>query len=279
MIEAQGGSTVVESEYILGTDKLELDRLREQHQAWVEQAHSLIARGGLRSGDVVLDLGCGPGYTSIELARVVGPEGRVIARDVSPHFIRALESEVERLSLAGVEPSLGPVEELELPPEHLDSVYARWLLCWLPDPGAVLERITRSLKPGGTILLQDYLDWGAMKLVPPSEDHNQIVEICMRSWREGIGTIDIGEHIPSFAAECGLRVECFEPVARMGAPGSLVWGWLDGFYRSYLPRLIERGLLETRQMEAFMTDWERRSEDGEGFVYAPTVVDVVLRKP
>lgn len=267
------------SEYILGTDRLELDRLREQHLAWVEQARALIARGGLRPGDVVLDLGCGPGYTSLVLANVVGPQGRVIARDVSPHFIGALESEIERLSLEGVEPSLGTVEEFDLPAEHLDAAYARWLLCWLPDPGAVLESITRSLKPGGCILLQDYIDWGAMKLVPPSEGHDRIVEICMQSWRDGLGTIDIGEHIPSLAAQCGLRVEYFEPVARMGPPGSPVWGWLEGFYRSYLPRLLDRGLLRADQLETFMTDWEHRSAEREGFVYAPTVVDVVLRKP
>ena len=46
-----------------------------------------------------------------------------------------------------------------------------------------------------------------------------------------------------------------------------------------LANLETIGELCPDQMEAFMTDWERRSKEGQGFVYAPTVVDVVLRKP
>ena len=66
-----------EAEYILGTDHDEASRLRFQHEAWVRHAHALWERAGLRAGDVVIDLGCGPGYTSFDLARVVGPEGPI----------------------------------------------------------------------------------------------------------------------------------------------------------------------------------------------------------
>ncbi len=145
-------------EYILGTDREELERLRFQHQVWVKEAYALWERAGLKAGDAVLDLGCGPGFTSFELAWVVGPKGRVIARDQSRPFLDFLAREREHLGLMQVEPSLGPVEELELPREELDAAYARWLFCWLPDAGAVLERVARALKPRGAVVLQDYLD-------------------------------------------------------------------------------------------------------------------------
>src|SRR5437867_12465873 len=106
-------------EYILGTDAEELERLRFQHQAWVKEAYELFERADLGAGDAVLDLGCGPGYTTIELADVVGPGGRVIARDVSARFLATLERECKRLGLAHVEPSLGTVEELALADESL----------------------------------------------------------------------------------------------------------------------------------------------------------------
>ncbi len=265
-------------EYILGTDREELERLRFQHQVWVKEAYVLWERAGIKAGDVVLDLGCGPGFTSFELAWVVGPEGRVIARDQSRPFLEFLARERERVGLLQVEPSLGPVEDLELPREHFDAAYARWLLCWLFDAGGVLERVTRSLKPLGAVVLQDYLDWGAMKLVPRSESFARAVEACMRSWREGGPTIDIAEHVPTLAARCKLEVEWFRPIARLGSVGSLEWRWVGGFFGTYLPKLVERGLFTQSELEAWRRDWDERSAEGTSFCYTPTMADVVLRK-
>jgi SAM-dependent methyltransferase len=265
-------------EYILGTDREELDRLRFQHEAWVQQAHGLFEVAGLHAGQTVLDLGCGPGYTTLELATVVGAGGRVLAAEISPAFVQHLQSEVERIGLTNVETLLGPVEQLDLAPESIDAAYTRWLLCWLPDPGLVVERVARLLKPGGVFLLQEYFDWGAKKLVPRSALHDEIVSACMRSWPAGGATIDIGEELPRLAASHGLSVEHFEPVARMGRPGSLVWGWLGGFYQSYLPRLVERGLLSEDTRRAFSAEWQRMSAADDVRIYAPTVVNVVLRK-
>lgn len=239
-------------EYILGTDEEELARLRFQHKAWVPQGLALFERGGLRAGDAMLDLGCGPGYTSFELADIVGPTGRVLARDISERFIAFLDRECERRGLDQVESSVGPVEELDLPDGSLDAAYARWLFCWLPDPGVVLSRVARALRPGGVLLCQEYLDWGA---------------------------INIGEQFPTLARDAGLEVEHIRPIARLGAAGSLEWRWLGGFFTSYLPRLVQRGLLDANLHAAWREEWSRRAEDPATHCYTPTMVDMVLRKP
>jgi SAM-dependent methyltransferase len=267
-----------EHEYILGTDREELERLRYQHQTWVKEGYALWERAGIGSGDTVLDLGCGPGFTSIELAHIVGPRGKVIARDISSRYIEFLRAECERLSLPQLEPSLGPVEEIELARGQLDAAYARWLLCWLPDAGEVLERVARSLKPGGTVVLQDYIDWGAMKLIPPSEPFRRAVDACMQSWRDAGGTINTGDHIPSLANRCGLHVEYFRPIARIGPVGSLEWRWLTQFFRGYLPKIVEQGLLTPEEFDAYLADWDQRAEEGKSYCYTPTMVDVILRK-
>lgn len=268
-----------EQEYILGTDRIELDRLRNQHYAWIEQAYALLALSGLRAGDTLLDLGCGPGFTSVELARIVGPTGRVIALDTSERFIAFLAAERERLALPQIEPRLGTAEQLDLPAASLDGAYARWLFCWLADPGAVMQTVADALRPGGVLVLQEYLDWGAKKLVPRSAAHDRIVAACMQSWPLGGATIDIGEHLPDLAARCGLVLEHFRPIARLGRVGSLEWRWLTEFYESYLPRLVERGLLQPHEFDNWRADWGARAADGSSFVYTPTMVDAILRKP
>jgi SAM-dependent methyltransferase len=268
-----------ESAYILGTDAVELERLRFQHHAWRKEAYALWELAGIGRGHVVADLGCGPGFATLDLAAIVGPEGRVIGRDASGRFLGHLVAEAERLGLAQVETSLGPIEELDLAPGRLDAAYARWLLCWLPDPGAALERVRRALAPGGVLALQDYIDWGAMKLVPPSPVFARAVAACLRSWELGGGTIDVGEHVPALAAERGFRVELLRPLARLGRVGSLEWGWLGQFFESYLPKLVPRGLLAAEELDAFRLDWSARTEAGASWCYTPTMVDVLLRAP
>lgn len=268
-----------EHEYILGTDEEELARLRVQHEVWAEEADALWRRAGLATGDVVLDLGCGPGYTALDLARIVGAGGRVIASDISARFIAFLRAECDRQGLTTVEPRLGAAEDLDLPSGALDAAYARWLLCWLPDPGPLLARVAHGLKPGGVVVLQEYLDWGAMKMVPPSAPFERIVEACLRSWIEGGVAIDVGERIPTLAAACGLQVEWMRPIARMGDPESPEWRWLSGFFRSYLPRLVERGLLDDAALAEHRRAWDERAAGRRSFICTPTMVDVILRKP
>jgi SAM-dependent methyltransferase len=267
-----------DKEYILGTDPDELARLRFQHQVWVKEQYALCQQAGLRSGDTVLDLGCGPGFTSFELAHIVGPAGKVIARDRSARFLDFLRVERDHLGHAQVEPSLGSVEELDLPQGHLDAAYARWLFCWLPDPGAALKHIERSLKPGGAIILQDYIDWGAMQLMPRSEIFDSMVDACMLSWKDGGSIINIGTQLPSLAQRCGLAVEAFRPMARAGPVGSMEWRWIDEFFHGYLPRLVEQDRVSKEELDAFKGEHRRRSEEGASYCYTPTMVDVILRK-
>jgi SAM-dependent methyltransferase len=267
-----------EREYILGTDREEIERLRFQHQAWVEQAYALWELAGFGAGDVVLDLGSGPGFTSFELAHIVGREGRVIARDESARFLAFLRAERDRLGLSQVEPSPGRVEDLDLAAASIDGAYARWLFCWLTEPGAVLTRVARALKPGGRIALQEYLDWAAMKLVPSSAVFDAGVAACMKSWREGGGKIDVAELVPALAQDSGLEVERFRPIARIGRVGSLEWRWLGGFFASYLPKLVERGLLTPSALDDWRDEWSRRTRGRIGYCVAPIMADLVLRK-
>jgi len=265
-------------DYVLGTQADELARLEFQHKVWTEQAYALFRRAGLRAGQIVLDLGCGPGFTSFELAHVVGPTGKVIARDQSAAFLEFLAAERTRRGLHQIEPSEGTVESLSLAERSLDAIYARWLFCWLADPGAVLERVAKFVRPGGVIVLQEYLDWAAMKHVPRDARFDALVGAGMRSWSDAKARIDIAEEIPTLAARAGLEVVHFQPIARSGRPGSLEWRWIESFFETYAPKLVERGLLTAKDLREWLPSVRASGADDPRCCITPTLADIVLRK-
>lgn len=269
---------MAEREYILGTDREELERLGSQHQAWVRHTHALFDRAGWGTGDVLLDLGCGPGFTALELARLVGPKGRVWAADVSARFLAHLTAEVARLGIEHVRTVEGPVEELDLPAASLDGVYSRWLFSWLEDPLAVLARVAGFVRPGGVLALQEYLQWNTLRLVPATPVVDRAVTFCLASFAQ-TGWIDVAEKLAAGAADCGLEVVDFRPAARIGTIGSPVWRWLGGFFASYLPRLVERGAYLEDDLAEFRHTWRELEARGSGaWIVAPTVGELLLRR-
>jgi ubiquinone/menaquinone biosynthesis C-methylase UbiE len=72
------------ADYILGTHHKELERLRVQHDLWRPLCQTAWERGGFAAGQRVLDLGAGPGFAALDLARLVGAQGRVLALERSP---------------------------------------------------------------------------------------------------------------------------------------------------------------------------------------------------
>ena len=79
--------------YILGTDEEELDRLELQHRVWASEARKGWNNAEFKKGHTVLDLGCGPGSCSIELADIVGSNGKVIAKDTPNNLIRNIDAQ------------------------------------------------------------------------------------------------------------------------------------------------------------------------------------------
>jgi len=79
-----------ENEYVLGTECDELARLGLQHQLWLEQAAAAWERAGFHRGQNLLDVGCGPGFATLDLAQRVGPRGNVVAVDISRRFLTHL---------------------------------------------------------------------------------------------------------------------------------------------------------------------------------------------
>ena len=75
--------STTERDYVLGTNDEEIQRLALQHRVWRPRALDAWRRAGFTAGQTLLDVGCGPGHATVDLAGIVGPSGRVVAVDRS----------------------------------------------------------------------------------------------------------------------------------------------------------------------------------------------------
>jgi SAM-dependent methyltransferase len=265
------------SEYVLGTNDAELVRLGLQHRLWSKQAFDLWERAGIGPGARVLDVGCGPGHATFDLAQLVTHAGRVIAVDESDRFIRYLTAQAEARGVINVDASVQDVQALQIPARSVDFAYARWLLCFTPRPDDAVAGVARALKPGGRFLVQDYTHWQALFLSPPSDAFQEVLQATDRAWRESGGDSEIGRRLPAMFERHGLRVESIRPLQRIARPHEPLWQWPESFFSNWIPALVARGLLRPEVHEAFKTDWEARSRDKSAFFWTPSMLEIIGR--
>lgn len=109
----------------------------------------------VRPGMTVFDLGCGMGYFSIAMARMVGPQGRVMAVDLQPQMLNIM---MKRAKKAGVADRIAPVpaEKTRLVlPEPADFGLAMWVVHEIPGTERLFEEIKTCLKPGARFLIAE----------------------------------------------------------------------------------------------------------------------------
>lgn len=125
-----------------------------ERDAW-QKPDELVAALRLQPGQVACDVGAGPGYFALRLARAVGESGLVYAVDVEPRILDALR---ERLAQGprNVVPVLALAADPLLPPRACDLILVVNTFHHFPDPPSYLRRLARSLRPGGRIVNVDY---------------------------------------------------------------------------------------------------------------------------
>jgi ubiquinone/menaquinone biosynthesis C-methylase UbiE len=266
-------------EYVLGTHDAELTRLGLQHRLWSEQTFACWRRCGVRPGDVVLDVGSGPGYTTFDLVPLVGPSGRVVAVDESERFVEYIRARAAALGLDHVETRVEDVQELTVPAASVDVAYARWVLCFVPKPEAVITRVARALKPGGVFAVQDYINWAALSLSPRSDAFLRVMPAVGRSWREHGGDPQVGQRLPALMADAGLVVERVRPLQRVARPSDPLWEWPATFFANFIPMLVERGLVSEADWRALQSDWAARTRDPNAMFWTPSMIEVIARRP
>ncbi|MBX9830300.1 MAG: methyltransferase domain-containing protein [Xanthobacteraceae bacterium] len=108
---------------------------------------AMIDRAGIRPGMRVVDLACGAGSQSIQAAKRVGPNGRVVASDISPTMLEHVRRSADRAGLKNIETLECAAEDLKAE-ACFDASICRLGLMLFPSPRKALGAVRRALKPG-----------------------------------------------------------------------------------------------------------------------------------
>lgn len=115
-----------------------------------QQPDRVVAALGLRPGDRIADLGAGPGYFSLRLARAVEPQGRVYAVDSDPDMLALVEAEARQAGSSNVVPVAAAPDRVELP-EQVDLIFIANAYHHLPDRPRYLTSLAGLVDGGGRL--------------------------------------------------------------------------------------------------------------------------------
>jgi SAM-dependent methyltransferase len=137
----------------------------------------LVELADVQPGSRVLDVAAGYGEPTLTAARKAGPEGRVVATDISAEMLAFARERATAAGLGNVEFMQSDASSLDFPHESFDAAVSRWGIIFEPDAEAAASRIRGFLKPGGRIAISS---WGEPDQVP-------FLSIPMRTTMERLG--------------------------------------------------------------------------------------------
>jgi SAM-dependent methyltransferase len=280
--------STAEASYVLGSHDAERARLQRQHAIWRDAMLAAWDRAGFGPGQRLLDLGCGPGFASLELAERVGPTGRVLALDSAPGYLEHLEQELQQghwpqLSTRQHDLALAPSTALDalLDPElnggGWDGAWCRWVAMFLPRLEPWLDLVTQALRPGGRLVLHEYVQWNTFALYPEGSQLARFVERCIQHWRDHGGDPNVAQRLPPLLEARGFRLRHSASLMACSPADHPKALWLQDFLASYPAQLAAAGRWSAAEQTALEAELNRGRSHASLWV-TPALVEMVWER-
>ena len=127
----------------------------------------IIARLRLKPGDVVADLGAGPGLFSLPFAKAVSPTGKVYAVEIDQGFLDTIRTKAVEERISNVQGVLGKFEDPSLPAADVDVAFFHDVLRHIQDRAGYLKNLARYVRPGGRVVIIDLTPEGSPHRAQP----------------------------------------------------------------------------------------------------------------
>lgn len=226
----------------------------------------------LKPGLSVLDVGCGPGTITADLAARVAP-GAVTAVDQAADVLAAARAEAQQRDLFNVSFGNADVHNLDFPDHTFDVVHAHQVLQHVADPVRALREMRRVCAPGGIVAVRD-ADYAGFIWYPQLPALDLWRELYQRVARANGGEPDAGRRLLSWAQRVG-----FDDITPSGSlwcyatPEAREWWggmWADRIQHSTVARdLVSLQLATPAQLEEISAAWREWAGSQDGWIAIP----------
>jgi 2-polyprenyl-3-methyl-5-hydroxy-6-metoxy-1,4-benzoquinol methylase len=237
---------------------------------------ALFARAGLAPGMRCIDLGCGGGAVTLEMASLVAPGGSAVGVDMDGIKLDLARQTAETRGLGNVE-----FRQLNLSdwdePRGYDAVYCRFVLQHLSQPVSLLRRMWAGVRPGGVLIAED-ADFDGWCCHPANEGF----DFFLRSYREVIrrrgGDHAAGRKLYSYFLAAGVpgpQIAVVQPVYLHGEGKTLAWSTLEATAGA----ILSEGLATQDEVTAQLASLAEFAADGGTLISGPRVFQLWSRRP
>jgi SAM-dependent methyltransferase len=235
----------------------------------------------LSPGQRLLDLGCGPGTITVDLARRVAP-APVLGVDRAEEPLREARALATKAGVGNVTFSVGDAYRLDHPDGSFDVVHAHQLLQHLSDPVAALAEMRRVCAPGGWIAARD-ADYAAMTWFPRDPRLDRWLEVYRQVAHGNGAEPDAGRRLLSWARAAGLEdvtgsasVWCYADAEDRAWWGGL---WAERVTSSALAdQAVSGGLATAGELDGMADAWRSWARQDDGW-FAVLHGEVLARVP
>lgn len=145
-----------------------------------EECSTMLKALHLKPGQTVCDMGCGNGFYTLKLAKLVGEKGQVLAVDIQPEMLSLLNERAKEEKLANIKPILGTPVDPNLPEGKIDLILCVDVYHEFSNPEEMLAVMRKSLKSGGRIALAEFR--AEDPKVPIKPLHKMTKEQILKEW-------------------------------------------------------------------------------------------------
>lgn len=121
-----------------------------------EDCKTMLKALDIKPGQIVCDMGCGNGFYSLKLAKLVGPKGKILAVDIQPQMLHLLKERARVAEIKNIELVLGTTVDPKLPPGSCDLILCVDVYHEFSNPEEMLAAMRKALKPGGKLVLAEF---------------------------------------------------------------------------------------------------------------------------
>jgi ubiquinone/menaquinone biosynthesis C-methylase UbiE len=244
------------------------DSVLRAHRSRTAQNSAGFLLPHLRDDMTLLDVGCGPGTVTADLARVLAG-GEVVGVDASGKVLDAAREHAAALGYSNVRFEQANAYELPFDDDTFDVVYAHQLLQHLSDPVAALREMRRVAKPGALVAVRD-ADYAAMAWYPESAGLNEWNELYHEVTHAYGFEPDAGRRLMSWVQEAGFGgiVPSASSWCYATPTDRLWWGelWAERCVESnFAVQAKDAGLADDVALEQIAQDWQAWAQAPDGW--------------